>query len=88
MGSDGIVEPPKGGSYVIVYEANGTNHSVTVDAKSTSTVIDLPVDGQYTFRVYFNHSDENYPKTAISKCENNTFIRRSKSLITACDYLY
>lgn len=78
VGSDGFAKPPEGGSYVIVYEANGANHSVTVDAKSTTTLIDLTRDGQYTFRVYFDHNNELFPKTAISKCENNTLIRRSK----------
>ena len=76
MGSDGIVEPPKEGSYVVVYETDGANHSVTVDAQSTSTVIDLPMDGRYTFWVYFDHNDEIFPAT--SKCENDTFIRRSR----------
>ena len=77
VGSDGFAKPPEGGSYVIIYEDSGTNHSVTVDA-STTTLINLTRDGQYTFRVYFDHNKELYPKTAISKCENDTFIRRSK----------
>ena len=78
VGSDGFAKPPEGGSYVIVYEADGANHLVTVDAKSTTTLINLTRDGQYTFRVYFKHNDGQFPKTAISKCENDTLIRRSK----------
>ena len=63
------------GSYVIVYEGDGANHSATVCMETTTLLIDLPRDGQYTFWVYLNHT---YPRTAIAKCENNTFIRRSK----------
>ncbi len=78
VSSDGFAVPPEGGSYVIVYEASGTNYSRTVDATSTTTLIDLPMDGQYTFWVYFNHSDTQFPVTAIAECKNDTFIRRSK----------
>jgi hypothetical protein len=76
VSSDGFAVPPEGGSYVIVYEASGTNYSRTVDARSTTTLVDLPMDGQYTFRVYFN--DTQFPVTAIAECKNDTFIRRSK----------
>ena len=78
VNSDGFAVPPQGGSYMIVYEANGVNDSRTVDAKSTTTLVDLPMDGQYTFWVYFDHNDEQFPITAISECKNDTFIRRSK----------
>lgn len=81
VNSDGFAVPPQRGSYVIIYEANGVNHSRTVDAKSTTTLIDLPMDGQYTFWVYFDHNDEQFPITAISECKNDTFIRRSKIII-------
>ena len=64
---------------MVVFEADGSNHSVTVDAEGTSTVVDLPMDGRYTFRIYFDYNNANYPTTAISKCENDTFIRRSKN---------
>lgn len=76
--SDDFAVPPPGGTYMIVYEANGVNDSRTVDAKSTTTLVDLPMDGQYTFWVYFDHIDEQFPITAISECKNDTFIRRSK----------
>ena len=78
VNSDGFAVPPPGGSYVIVYEANGVNHSCTVDVNSTTTLVDLPMDGQYTFWVYFDHNNEQFPITAISECKNDTFIRRSK----------
>ena len=79
VGSDGVVNPPKRDSYVIVYEAyNVTTYNVTVDAEITTTQVDLPKDAQYTFSVYYVHADESFQTTAIAQCENSTFIRRSK----------
>ena len=79
VGSDGFIEPPRRGSYMIVCEANGTNHSLTVDVENSTALIDLPGDSQYSCSVYYAHGEkERFPRTAIAKCQNNTFIRRSK----------
>ena len=88
VSSDGFAMPPEGGSYVIIYELNATNLSRTVAAETTTALIDLPVDDQYTFKIYFDHNDERFTKTAISECKNDTFIRRSKQLMVLIKYLY
>lgn len=81
-----VVGPPSSGSYIVVYEVNGTTHNtvidITADVNDTS-LVDLEEDNDYTFKIYF-FTESSFSRVAISTCTINTNVRRSKILFSFC----
>ena len=82
LDQDNFVLPPTSGTYIVVFEANGTIQMVSVnlgDHTNNTAFIDLPIDANYTFYIYFTHPEFNRPNSqvAIAMCKENTDLRRT-----------
>ena len=76
-----VVQPPSSGNYTVVYEVSGTTRNITIDITADmndTCLVDLEEDNDYTFKIYFNHSD--FSRVAIATRTVNTNNRRGKIL--------
>ena len=82
-GDDGSVQPPIAGTYLVVYDVNGTTRNITVNNRADvndTAVVDLAEDGMYTFSVYFTNRDFS-TIVAIASCSVDTDLRRTSKMI-------